>query len=234
MSAGDDAGRTESRIRGRALRSLLNDLSSAAISHTSVLPPGSLHAESPSDTGWMIFRSTDEEIAIAPVLPLQGAAEREGFIADQLLAQLESRPTTAIVLVRLGRYAVGVFRGTELVSSKTETRYVGSQHKAGGWSQKRFARIREKQIRELFDKVCETARDKLSPYESDIERLWLGGDRYVLNGLLERCRWLNRFSEQTADYRLNVPTPDLAGLKKSIEDALAYRVIRTSTYSAEP
>lgn len=221
----------QKRLGRGALGGLLDNLRDADVLHTTVLPPGHRYDDTPSDTGWVVFKASGEDIAVAPPFPVSTEAEQAGFVPDELLRQVAVECRTAIVLIRLGRFAIGVFQGTQLVSSKTETRYVGSQHKAGGWSQKRFARIREKQIRELFDKVCETAREKLSPHEGDIERLWLGGDRHVLNGFLERCQWMRRFADRTADYRLNVPTPDLAGLKKSIDDALAYRVIRTPTGS---
>ena len=80
--------------------------------------------------------------------------------------------------------------------------------------------------RELFDKVCEVSKEKLTPHEKAIERLWLGGDRHVLNGFLNRCPWLLRFADRTAEHRLNIPTPDRHGLTKSIDEALSYRVVR--------
>ena len=226
MASEDRPPAGDSRLRPFALHRLLDDLADTAVENTLAVPWGRSYREVRSDTGWVVFATPDEEIAVAPPLPLTAESSEDGFVAAPLLEQLDARPLSAVVLVRLGRYAVGVFRGRELVSSKTEGRYVGSQHKAGGWSQKRFARIREKQVQELFDKVCVTASEKLTPYEAEIERLWLGGDRHVLNGFLERCPWISRFDRRIAGYRLNTPKPDLAGLTRSIEDALSFRVIR--------
>ena len=212
---------------------LLEKLEAESIERTVVLTAGSEHDGVVSDTGWVVYTSKDEQVAIAPPLPLNESFEDEGLQADPLLRQLTAEPTVAIVLVRLGRYAVGVFRGKELIESKTEGRYVGGQHKAGGWSQKRFARIREKQARELYDKVCEVSRQKITPYESNLERLWLGGDRHVLNGFQVRCPWLQRFAERTAEHRLTTPTPDHHGLTKSIDEALSYRVVRLPVNSGD-
>lgn len=207
------------------LRRLLDEISDQATA-TRTLAAGSAFNRVSSDTGWVVFELTGGNLAISPPFELVPEATRPGFHPQALLEQIEQPATTAIVLVRLGRYAVGVFNGRDLVSSKTETRYVGSQHKAGGWSQKRFVRIREKQARELYDKVCTVSQEKLAPYDSQIARLWLGGDRHVLDGFKKRCPWLGRFATRTADRLLSTPVPDLAGLKASIDDALRYRVIR--------
>jgi peptide subunit release factor 1 (eRF1) len=214
------------RLNSRALLLLLDELAGSEIVRTVVLPAGGTFADSESETGWIVFAADAEDVAIAPPFPLERAGERDGFDPRPLVEQLDRQATVGVILVRLGRYAVGVFRGRELISSKTETRYVGGQHKAGGWSQKRFVRIREKQMRELFDKVCTVSQEKLGLHEESIERLWLGGDRHVLNGFLKRCPWVERLAERTASRRLAVPTPDMKGLKASIDEALSHQVVR--------
>jgi peptide subunit release factor 1 (eRF1) len=192
---------------------------------TDILSPGTSLDGRESDTGWVRFSSDSSWCAVAPPFPLPMAAAHAGYRPDPLLEQVGAKNTAAIVLVRLGRYAVGIFEGRRLADSKTETRYVGSRHKAGGWSQKRFARIREKQVRELFDKVCEVAREKLEPREPEIERLWLGGDHHVIGAFLERCPWMSAFEDRTAARILATPVPDLKGLKSAIDDALRFLLV---------
>ena len=68
-----------------------------------------------------------------------------------------------VVLVRLGRFSVAVFRGGELLDSKTDSRYVKGKHHAGGTSQLRYTRVRDGQIKRLYDKVCEETRAHLLP-----------------------------------------------------------------------
>ena len=63
-----------------------------------------------------------------------------------------------VVLVRRGGYAVGVVRGGLLASHKVGARHVQSRTAAGGWSQQRFARRREKQAQELVAAVVGHAR----------------------------------------------------------------------------
>ena len=59
------------------------------------------------------------------------------------------------------------------------------KHHAGGTSQLRYQRVREGQMRRLFDKVCEQVRTRLTPLASELDYLALGGDRFTLNGLLK-------------------------------------------------
>jgi len=71
-----------------------------------------------------------------------------------------------VVLVRRGGYAVGLAHGGRLTGSKVGTRHVQSRTAAGGWSQQRFARRRDKQADELVAAVVTHAR-----------RVLLGGDQ---------------------------------------------------------
>ena len=69
-----------------------------------------------------------------------------------------------VVLLRLGWFSVAIFKGTDLVVSKTDSRFVKGRHKKGGSSQRRFERTREGQSRKLFDKVCDTVGNVIEPY----------------------------------------------------------------------
>ncbi|MPZ22761.1 MAG: hypothetical protein GEU28_04305 [Dehalococcoidia bacterium] len=216
-------------VSDRSLRQLLAGLSAAGVTSTTVLGPSTTFAGKTSDTGWVVYEAADQVTAIAPPLPAPEQARRAGFDDSTLLGILDSSPTIAVILVRLGRYAVGVFSQGQLVASKTDTRYVGSKHSAGGWSQQRFARIREKQARELYDRVCAVAGEKLMPFEKEIERLWLGGERQTVLGFSKRCPLLETFASRKADRLLSVPVPDLAGLRSSYSEAMRYLVMRSRT-----
>src|SRR5579859_235443 len=64
-----------------------------------------------------------------------------------------------VLLVRLGGYAVGVFAGSPPVlrTSKTGSRLVHGRSAAGGWSQHRFARRRDKQASEALAAAAQAA-----------------------------------------------------------------------------
>ena len=84
---------------------------------------------------------------------------------------------TAVLLVRRGRWAVGVFHGTELVVSKVDARQVQGRTAAGGWSQQRFARRRGNQTDAVVSHAVDTAARVLLPHAAGLVALAPGGDR---------------------------------------------------------
>jgi peptide subunit release factor 1 (eRF1) len=111
------------------------------------------------------------------------------------------------VLLRLGRYSVAVYRGDRLLSAKTSTRYVKGRHHAGGTSQRRFQRIREGQIRRLYDAACLVTQSQFSPFAHELDYILLGGERFTLNGFLKACSYLEQFQGITLGRRLNIRDP---------------------------
>ena len=99
--------------------------------------------------GLVIFSAPSQVITIQPAFPILEGLYSEGVLVYPLLRQINNDLTVAVILLRLGRYAIGVLRGEELISSKTGSRYVKNRHKAGGSSQRRFARSRERLTRAL-------------------------------------------------------------------------------------
>ena len=60
-------------------------------------------------------------------------------------------------------HAVGVFDGAALVASKVGSRQVHGRSAAGGWSQQRFARRREGQVRVALAAAADVAATLLLP-----------------------------------------------------------------------
>ena len=103
--------------------------------------------------------STERIVAVQPPVPLTTDARASRACCPEPLRELlRSSPVIGVVLLRLGRYAIGVLRGDKLIATKTDSRYMKNRHRAGGQSQRRFARSRERLIRELYDKTCEVTR----------------------------------------------------------------------------
>ena len=161
-----------------------------------------------SDTGMALFVGQGRTIAVCPPFPLKDDVSRSGFVPSPLLRLLETEYLIGIVLLRLGRYAVGVLRGDKLVASKTAGRYMKSRHRAGGQSQRRFERSRERLIRELYDKTCEMSRSVFAPYAERIDHILLGGEDSTLSGFIDRCRLMQDFSHKTLQRRLAIDRPD--------------------------
>ena len=90
----------------------------------------------------------------------------------------------AVLLVRRGRWAVGVFDGTDLVVSKVDTRLVQGRSAAGGWSQQRFARRRSAQADAVVTAAADTATRVLLPHAGEVAALFTGGDRGMVGDVL--------------------------------------------------
>ncbi|UOY00746.1 acVLRF1 family peptidyl-tRNA hydrolase [Blastococcus sp. PRF04-17] len=94
----------------------------------------------------------------------------------------------AVLLVRRGRWAVGVFDGSDLVVSKVDARQVQGRTAAGGWSQQRFARRRGNQTDAVVAAAADTAVRVLLPHAATVEALFTGGDRGLVDDVLADAR----------------------------------------------
>jgi hypothetical protein len=172
-----------------------------------------LAGELDSETGAVFFWSDARRLVVLPPFPLREARCRAGCDASPLRSLLGQPRTVGVVLLRLGRYAVGLFEGERLVDSKTGHRFVKGRHKAGGQSAQRFVRIREKQIREMFDKACESVQARFEPVERELDHVFLGGDRHTLGAFLKRCPYLRRLEDRTMKRLLPVARPSQDALE---------------------
>ena len=89
----------------------------------------------------------------------QGGPDDPAAIAEALAAHARKPRTVGVLLVRLGGYAAGVFTGYPPVlgAAKVGSRLVHGRSAAGGWSQHRFARRREKQANEALSAAADAA-----------------------------------------------------------------------------
>ena len=122
--------------------------------------------------------------------------------------------TVGVLLVRLGGYAAGVFTGSppRLAASKVGSRLVHGRSAAGGQSQQRFARRREKQAAEALGAAADTAARVFGGYPGTLDAVVLGGDRRAVAGLRDDPRLAGYFG-LAADRFLTVPDPRLRVLQ---------------------
>ena len=214
MRPGEDADALAERLPEDARAGLTSDLRSAV---------------SGAEAGVVALWDPPTLRLVLPPFPVpeMPATATDGLDTGPLRTLLASEPLIAVVLVRLGRYGIGVYRGRALVASKTDRRYVKGQHRAGGTSANRFRRIREKQADELFKAVCRSAQALLSAYEGQIEHLLLGGERSTLQGFRNRCPYLARFDGVLRRRVLDVREPGqaaLEGLQRTLWESVVYEV----------
>jgi hypothetical protein len=228
----------------RRLLSLIDGLEAPRDANTLVLPAGApasdpAHEADPALTavlemlagpsrrfayGLVLFWSPSHAISVRPPLPPPAQARLEGWDPAPLLDLLGRPRILGVLLLRRGGFSVGVFNDDVLVASKTGARFVKNRHRKGGQSQRRFDRIREKQVDELFNKTCETATQKLGPFHQQLDAVFLGGDRRTVQEFRAGCSYLGTFGARLQERFLSTPEPRQATL------SLAYDMIWRSEW----
>jgi len=189
-------------------------------------------------------------IAALPGNAAPGAASPAGdsaapspvAVAEALAAHAKTPRTVGVLLVRLGGYAVGVFTGYPpvLADSKTGSRLVHGRSAAGGWSQHRFARRREKQANEALAAAADAAvmvfgrqgdQDAKGAKGAQgakgttdaLDAVILGGDKRAVAELRDDPR-LAPYLARAADRFLTVPDPKRAVLEATPRQFTAVRI----------
>ena len=205
----------------------------------------------PAD-GVVLFTAADGAVAechppfaesFAPPPGLTDPGELAGLIA----AHARTPRAVGVLLVRLGGYAAGVFTGypPALADSKVGSRLVHGRSAAGGWSQHRFARRREKQANEALDAaaaaavlIFTTRRPQPptpgrpvaagQPAATRLDAVVLGGDRRAVAELRDDPRLAPYFA-LAAERFLTVPDPKRAVLLETPRLFTAVRIRLTET-----
>jgi len=191
--------------------------------------PGSLGTA--LDGGAVAFTAPDGAVArchppfvesFAPPPELAGP----DAIAAEITAHAQLPRAVGVLLVRLGGYAAGVFTGypPALADAKVGSRLVHGRSAAGGWSQHRFARRREKQANEALDAAADTAALVFGRWTSGttasyasvrggrLDAVVLGGDKRAMAGLRGDPRLAPYLALATERF-LTVPDPKRAVLE---------------------
>jgi hypothetical protein len=160
------------------------------------------------------IEAADEVITVRPPFGLTHEGEYEVIRLEPLFDALAADHVVAVLLVRLGGYAVGVFEGERLAASKVGSRFVKGRHKKGGSSSGRFRRRREEQARELIEEAAEVAARVLEPWRDRVEFVALGGDRTAVERVLAASPELGWLSERALPRFFTVRDPRQAVLER--------------------
>jgi hypothetical protein len=157
-----------------------------------------------------------------PFPPLPAGSAGSGA---ELAAHVLADRTVAVLLVRLGGYAAGVFARPDarLVASKVGSRLVHGRSAAGGQSQQRFARRREKQATEALAAAADCAAAVFGDYAGRIDALVTGGDKRAVAALHDDPR-LRPYFQLAVDRFLTVPDPRLKVLQATPKSFRAIRI----------
>ncbi len=205
-------------------RRQLEDLLGLAVGPASTLEEVVARAGD-SSTGAVVLWGDRGRYAVLPPFPVGERVAFSGYELEPLRALVGRDYLVAVVLVRLGLYAIGVLEGEQLLSSKVGGGLVHSRHKKGGSSQGRFARGREKQMERFFDRVCDRARERIEPYMSRVDHAVYGGERNTVLAFRKQCHFLRALDERALDRLFNVREPKQGSLLAAIKHLYASEVI---------
>lgn len=156
-------------------------------------------------------------------VPFPPLAVDDGDPVDALLEHARRDRKVGVILVRRGGYAAGVFDGTALIASKVGSRHVQGRTSAGGQSQQRFARRRDKQAREAFEKAADVAARVVLPHRDALDAVVFGGDNAAVAHVLDDAR-LTPLRSLVTEPRLTVPDPKHTVLARTPELFRAVRI----------
>lgn len=184
-----------------------------------------LYAIPESETGAAIFWNGGKAWAVLPPFPIEEVLFSDGIDTSGIEDVYNRDVTVGVVLLRMGRYAIGIVRGNELLASKTDTRHVKNRHRAGGSSQRRFMRSRDRLIRELYDEACSVTRRIFEPHRETIDFVLTGGERQTINGFLKRCEFLEKSNLPVMKRLLAVERPNHKALEGIHREVWKSRVL---------
>lgn len=173
--------------------------------------------------GTVRIETADTAAVVAPPFGMSHEGEYDTVQLAPLFEALAEDHIVAVLLVRLGGYATGVFEGERLVASKVGSRFVKNRNKKGGSSSNRFRRRREEQARVLVGEASRVAVETFEPWREDIEFSALGGDRFAVAAVLETTPELDWLARKALPRFFTVVDP-----RQNVLERLSYDL-----YSAE-
>lgn len=190
-----------------------------ASDRVAVLAADGTTAEVAVPFGPLVLRSDQSE---------QWFGRHPGLAVDALIAHLAKPRRIGLILVRLGGHSIGVAESGRVVISTTDRKPVHGRNSAGGWSQQRFARRREGQVKVALRAAADDIHRVLGPRIGELDSVVLGGDRRALDALRADTRLAPVFA--LAQTRvLDVPEP-----RRTVLDDAAVRAAGVEILVREP
>jgi len=189
------------------------------------MPPEMSESAAASKQGAIVLWGPSRMCLITPPFPIKEKHFYPNYNIEGLRSMLTRDYKVALILIRLGAYAVGVYQGQKLVASKVGTGLIHARHKQGGSSAARFARHREKQIEYFMTRVCGHAQEQIAPHLQTLDYVAYGGARTTILLLRKHCHFLGQFDDRVLPPLLDIPEPRQAVLETAIDRVWASSVM---------
>jgi len=174
-----------------------------------------------SPTGSVIFYLMDRGCVVWPPFPLAETVLYRGYEPGPLKSMLEKDWKLGLILIRLGQWAIGIFKGEKLLDGKAGMGLVHARHKKGGSSANRFARHREKQMEYFFTRIEGHARELLEPRFKSLDYIIYGGAFDTLLRMQKQCHFFESLEDKVVNRLLSVREPRRSSFDQAVEQAYA-------------
>lgn len=144
-----------------------------------------------SETGLVVFTEDTGIVSgcLVPPVPVsmnvdlgedgKRVVNDQRFVIDRRLFEPAGRYGVAVL--RSDAFAGGIYEGEERVNSRFVSSSVRSKHSKGGWSQKRFERIRDEQIQNHLNASAEALEELLGESGRNLKFLGVAGEKRYLD-----------------------------------------------------
>ncbi len=171
-----------------------------------------------SPTGIIVFHDIDDLVfeIILPPLPIakHHFSINEKFYVDELDQILKGETSVLIVIVHAGESFIGYTEdGEYLITSQIIRSSVKAKHTKGGFSQRRFERLRDEDIAHHVEKVLIAIARVLEDVGQEPDYILMGGDIQLARAALENVDLKGMVIEHSLDIHIGKNDPDSILLK---------------------
>ncbi len=166
-----------------------------------------------SQNGFVLFHDRENLIneVIIPPLPVDVSKWSTGssFNTEQLSGIISKELSVCILIAHAGESFVGYSLDSQHMDSYDLTRSnVKSKHGKGGFSQRRFERLRDEEIVHHADKVRESLRDIINNSGQEFDYFIVAGDQNLANLIIKDVDMDTPILYSNADIRVEKHAPE--------------------------
>lgn len=144
-----------------------------------------------SPTGMALFYDLNRigivSTIVTPPFPIRESEWRldHAFETTQLQEILDSNQIVCIVLTHAGATFIGISNREAFINYKIVRSSVKEKHAKGGWSQRRFERLREEDVRHHAEKARAAFEALVDEYKSEIKIVVASGESNLIKAITQ-------------------------------------------------
>lgn len=172
--------------------------------------------------GAVLYWGDIRKCLVLPPIPVGEKVVFRGYITEPLRHLVTNDYMIGLVFLHLGSFAIGIYQGEKLISSKVGTGLIHGRHKKGGSSQQRFQRRRENQIQQFLDRVCVYIQKHMEHHSQLIDYVVYGGPYQTQLLLQKRCPFLQSFEDRV------ISTIEVPSLRQRVLETAIHQILSSS------